>query len=55
MAVVAVPAALPFMRQAVARYSDDATAELVEYIAADLGMPVSTQASHDNCCERCGC
>lgn len=44
VAVVAVPAALPFMRQAVARYSDDATAELVEYIAADLGMPAREAA-----------
>ncbi|WIA14570.1 hypothetical protein OEZ85_003087 [Tetradesmus obliquus] len=44
VAVVAVPAALPFMRQAVARYSDGATAELAEYIAADLGMPAREAA-----------
>jgi hypothetical protein len=36
-----VPDALPFLRQAAARYSDEATADAIEYIAVSLGMPVS--------------
>jgi hypothetical protein len=45
VAVVAVPDALPFLKKACARYSDSATAEQVEYITADLGMPVSDSAA----------
>jgi hypothetical protein len=44
VAVVVVPGALPFIKEAVTRYADEATAAAVEYITVDLGTPVSRQA-----------
>jgi hypothetical protein len=48
VAVVVVPGALPFMKQAVTRYADEATAEAIDYITVDLGTLVRTRTNHQH-------